>query len=862
MVLESGCKLTPMMAQYFSIKKNYPEDILLFRMGDFYEAFFEDAQEISKLLNIVLSHRGRLGPWSVPMAGIPHHAAASYIDKLTSAGKKVAVAEQVEDPKDSAGLVKRAVTQVVSPGIPYDLDKAPAQGRHFIACAGVEGGIFFIVTIDMTTGDFLGFVSLDREGFLEKLRLSSPREIVVHREQFRECPELERLVEENDILPTYLGEDCFDPKLSQIPLERLIPGYSQDKTLEKYPGLLPPLCALAYYICSTQEEGHFYHIRPFRIVNPKDYMGVTLPTLTGLEILPAHGGNNGDSLLGFLDQTVTPLGSRKMRDILTNPLGKKEDILLRQKLVTFFVENPRCTANLRQRLSSVGDVERLLAKVSRGSITSTGVLSLSLSLKVYFQILKDFPGLPCEILFPFSPEETDNLREVYREISRTINDEVGASLAKGSLIKRGRNKERDRLADLLTNVTHRLEELEKKYTKETGMAKVKVSFNNVAGYYIEVRKAHSSKVPTYFQRRQTLVAAERYTTEELSRIEKEMMLARDNLGPIERAIFNEVVAHIIKEAPLLLRLASNVATLDAFSCLGHLALQEKFTRPILTDKKEIDIAGAWHPLIKSSLQDAFVPHDLTLGPMPFFALITGPNMAGKTTLMREVALIQVLAQIGSFVPAKRATIGLCDHLFSRLGAGDNIIRGQSTFMVEMSEAAEILRHATQDSLILLDEIGRGTSTYDGLGLAWSLVEYLLTHTRARALFATHYHELTNLIDSREEGVNLSVETQSKEGQVKFLYRLIPGSCGQSFGIHVARMAGLPSEVLTRAQSILKELEGNRGVSPQATAFPKEREGLTTIERKLEEIDPMNLTPLEALQKIHDLKSHMDAESLE
>ena len=863
MILRSRCKLTPMMAQYFSLKKERADAILLFRMGDFYESFFEDAMEISSLLNIVLSKRGHLGGWPVPMAGIPHHAASSYIDRITAAGKKVAVAEQVEDPKDAVGIVKRAISQVVSPGIPYDLDKAPGRGRHFIAAAEIKGGQCFLVAIDLTTGDFLGFVNLELEDFLEKLRLCAPKEIVAHRGQLAECREMELLIKEYNILATFVGEDCFDPKLSSMHLERLIPGHRGDRTLGENPALLAPLSALSYYICSTQKEGHFCHVRPFKVVDPEGILAVSLPTLVGLEILPAPGQEYGNCLLGFLDQTVGPLGSRKMRDLVVSPLGLGEDILARQELVAYFCEHPDELAHLRERLVCVGDVERRLAQISRRKITATGVLSLGLALKTYFQILRDFPKLPTDTLLPFSPEERDALRDIYREITHTLNDEVGASLSKGNLIRRGRDGERDRLADMLEDVSRRLQDLERRYGAETGIMKLKVAFNSVAGYYIEISKSQASKVPSHFKRRQTLTASERYTTEELSAFEKEMMVARDNLGPIERRLFEELVAKIVEHSALLLRLASNVAHLDAFSSLGLVALREKFVRPILSQEKEMDITGAWHPLIKASLQEAFVSHDVVLGPSRFFALITGPNMAGKTTVMREVALIQVLAQMGAFVPAIKARVGLADRLFSRLGAQDNILKGQSTFMVEMSEACEIVRHATDRSLILLDEIGRGTSTYDGLGLAWSLVEYLLAHIRARTLFATHYHELIDLVDSKEEALNLTVETQNKGGRVKFLYRLIEGPCRQSFGIHVAKMAGLPPEILSRAQVILKKLEEDRGQGHlvngqvrEASPAP-ELEHLRSLEEDIKGIDPLNITPLEALQKIHDLRSRLD-----
>ena len=492
------------------------------------------------------------------------------------------------------------------------------------------------------------------------------------------------------------------------------------------------------------------------------------------------------------------------------------------------------------------------------------MLSVAEGIKTHFCLLGQTKNLPQDLFFSFTPEQIQSLRAIYKNITDTINPDIGANLDKGNLIKKGRHQDRDRLAGLLQNTTEELAKLERKYRELTGIQKLKIKSNNLAGHFIEVGLGHISKVPSSFKRRQTLVNSERYTTEELALFENELLTAKDQLEDIEKTIFMQLIRETANHSSLILNLASNLAILDSFGALALVSLQEAFTEPCVTEVKKIHLKGAWHPLIKESLQDKFITHDLLLDEKIFFGLITGPNMAGKTTVMREVAIIQILAQIGCFVPAEKAEVGLCDHLFSRLGASDDILKGQSTFMVEMSETAEIIRHATERSLIILDEVGRGTSTYDGLSIAWSLVEYFIDHIKARTLFATHYHELTDLMQTKEQGKNLTMETQNQNGRITFLYRLIEDAMGQSFGIHVAKMAGLPPEVLNRAKVLLQQLEAKQETDTilleDATSLPLSPphipEHLQILEDGLKNIDPLKMTPLEVLQKIHDLKSQV------
>ena len=863
MIVDSKCKLTPMMKQYFEIKGQYKNTILLFRMGDFYEAFFEDAVSVSQMLNIALTHRGKIGKFSIPMAGIPHHAASSYIDKITDHGKKTAIAEQLESSKSAIGLVKRAVTQIVSPGVPYDLDKTDSKERRFISCSYYDKGRFFIATLDFTTGDFLGMATDHRDDFLEKVRLHGPKELITHIGQFDDFQAVENLCKQYNIVNTYLAKDYFHPKHSHLYIEKLIPGYERDDTIKLNPQILAPLGALAYYICTTQKQSNFCHIRPFKLMDEEGPMRITLPTLMGLEILPGQKHSYKNTVLGFLDKTSTPLGSRKLKELILAPSKDKASILKRQRLVSFFVSEPTMLEYLRDQLKSVGDLERILAKVSKNKAIGGDLLRVSSSIKAYFCILKELKDLPQEILFPFTSEEVDSLRVLYKKITITINDDIGASLEKGNLIKKSIHKERDHFYEYFEKKSsHTIQQLQEKYRKQTGIQKLKIKSNNITGHFIEVGLAYTSKVPSSFKRRQTLTSSERYITEELALLENEILMAKTNLENLERKIFDDLVELLTTNASLLLRLASNVAILDSFGSLAHVSLHEDFVKPEITEQKITQIEEAWHPLIKASVQHQFITHNLRLDEESFFGLITGPNMAGKTTVMRELAIIQVLTQIGSFVPANRAKIGLCDHLFSRLGASDDILKGQSTFMIEMSETAEIIRHATDRSLIILDEVGRGTSTYDGLSIAWALVEYFIDHVKARVLFATHYHELTDLIQSRKQAKNFTVETLNQDGKIQFLYRLVEDTMGQSFGIHVAKMAGLPYEILERAKTLLQWLEDKQSKDKNllenttASSSAPIREYLNNIENDLKNIDPLKMTPIEALQKIDELKSQI------
>ncbi|MFT6069891.1 MAG: DNA mismatch repair protein MutS [Bacteriovoracaceae bacterium] len=866
-ILKQDIKLTPMMEQYAALKKDHMDDIMFFRMGDFYEVFFEDAKRCSEILNIAMTHRGKIGGIPIPMAGMPHHAASAYIDRITEHGLKVAVCEQIQDPKDAVGIVKRAVVQVVSPGMPYDLERTQGHEHRFMSAAYEENGFYFLTALDFTTGEFFGQKLKSSEDFLEALRLIGPSEFVTHMGQFEDLKPLDQLLEAMGTLKTRLSEDYFNPKVSHLYTEKLIPGHNRDKILKLNKEVLAPIGALSFYVCSTQQLDDFFHIRPFKMRNDEDRLKVTLPTLVGLEILPKSRETYKDSLLGYFNKTKSALGSRALRKQFMTPVRSKEVIHNRQNLIKFLLEDIETLESIREELTGVRDLERILAKTGTNRATAGDLLNIASSFRAYEKLDTLLGKGKFKVWVDLNKKQTLLLEELTSNIEKTINDEIGATLEKGNLIKKGANKKRDRLSKLSQNAHNEMNEMEERYRNETGIPKLRIKYNNVAGYFIEVSKTHSNKVPKTFERRQTLVNSERYTTPELDAFEKEMLSAKEKLERLEREIFKDLVSQVNAGSNEIQKMADLVALVDVFQSFTWMALQENLSCPIVHEKKKIiKLKGAWHPLIKSVLSEKFVPHNLELTKDCFFGLITGPNMAGKTTVMREVAIIQLLAQMGSFVPAESAELGLCDHLFSRLGASDDILKGQSTFMVEMAETAEIIRHATENSLIILDEVGRGTSTYDGLSIAWSLCEHFLSETKAITLFATHYHELIDLADKEAFAKNLTVETQNNNGDVQFLYNLVERAASQSFGIYVAKMAGLPQKVLLRSQELLMQLENGSDnqidLEPkkgsQLSMFPSEEqvvipEHLKKIDGELQELDIMNMTPLEAMKKLHDLQ---------
>jgi DNA mismatch repair protein MutS len=740
-----------------------------------------------------------------------------------------------------------------------------------MVCAFKSESHYYLTALDFTTGDFQGFKHNDFEGFIENLRMLSPREFITFMGQWRDKEDkaIETILTHQDVLKTHLSEEYFNPKFTDLYIEKIIPGYKRDKIIKLDGDILNAIGALAYYVCSTQLIENFMHIRPFKMVSASGFMKVTLPTLVGLEILPKSRETYRDSLLGFFDKTQTAMGARNLRTLFSNPLFDQTIINERLDITQKLIDEDSTVESLREELSKIRDIERIMAKISMNKGSASDLLNLSTAINSYHEIIKLLKVTPIKEVL--SSKEMKRLNEVAEIIVNTLNDEIGASLEKGNLIKTGVDKNRDRLANLHITVGEELLQMENRLKEETGILKLRIKSNNVSGFFIEVSKGATGKVPKSFERRQTLVNAERYTTPELIQLEKETITAQSKLEKLEREIFKGLLQAVTDSNHSILLMSGQLAEIDCYQSMTTIALQEGFTRPLFEKEKQVlHIEQGFHPLIKSIIRDQFVCHDLHLDQKCFFGLITGPNMAGKTTVMREIAIIQLLAQMGSFVPAKKANLGLCDFLFSRLGASDDILKGQSTFMVEMAETAEILRHATNKSLIILDEVGRGTSTYDGLSIAWGLVEHFIEKTRALTLFATHYHELIDVIEKEACAKNLTVETINHNGNVQFLYRLIEKAASQSFGLYVAKLAGLPNSVLKRSEEILSQLEKGQ----ESTASPKQNaqlcffddsssigeetpQYLKDLEADLSKIDVMKMTPLDALIKLHELKKRID-----
>lgn len=869
-LVNNGVKLTPMMEQYYQVKKQYPDILLMFRMGDFYEMFFEDAREAARILNISLTVRGKLGDYPIPMAGIPHHAAAVYVDRISQQGKKVVICEQLEDPKEAKGIVKRGVTQIVSPGMPYDLDKTSGLENKFLASGYLSNGIFTLVLLDFTTGDFFGLTFKNVEEFCERLMMIKPKEFISYLGQWDAYPIIEEYLHAIDALKTHLSQEYFEEKHTGFYVQKLVPTYQRDGIIAQNATVLCPLGALSYYVTSTQTIEKISHLRPFRIINNDENMKVTFSTLSGLEIFPRSRETESSSLIGFMDKTKTSMGTRYLKHFFQTPLRDLNHIVRRQELIGGLIEKPAAVKALREALTDVRDLDRIMAKVSTQKVTAGDVLNMAYAIEVFFEIQATMDKEEFNFFQKLPAKDVDFLKRLAAEIRHTISDELGAHQDKGNLIRHGASKERDKLSSLSTTVADELLGLEARYRQDTGIGNLKIKHNNINGYFIEISNSHLPKVPKNFMRRQTLVNNERYVTVELEAFEKDINSAMIRLVKLEKEIFATITGKLADHALLILDVAKRFAQIDVFQSLAWVCFQENFVRPTVhEDRKLVNIKGAWHPLIKSNIKDSFVTHSIRLDEKCFFGLITGPNMAGKTTVMREVAIIQYLAQMGCYVPAIEAELGVCDYLFSRLGASDDIIKGQSTFMVEMAETAEILRHASANSLIILDEIGRGTSTYDGLSIAWSLVEHFVKKLKPITLFATHYHELIELAESLPEAKNFTVRTEQKNGKVQFMYELIEQGATQSFGIHVAELAGLPKDVLKRSKEILKELEKQQGLSPvelldkvtfgdsQLSLFNpvvEIPEHLSVMEQDLKSLDIMNLTPMQALQKLQDLQT--------
>ena len=884
---------TPLMRQYWKIKDRHPGALLLFRMGDFYETFEDDAVTVAGILGITLTKRGNGAAEEIPLAGFPHHALDQHLPKLVQAGHRVAVCEQLEDPKYARKIVKRGVTEVVTPGVAFRDPLLEAKRSTFLAAVawgeGKEKSVVGVAFADASTGEF--FVTeapAERLGSL--LQTIGPAEVVVDKRQADRLREAVRAVQGGEMPFAVTKEEDWVFGLD-FATETLLRHF-QTHSLKGFgvDGLTVGVTAAGaalYYLGETQ-KGRIPHVRRIRRYRSDDYIALDPATKRNLELVASmQDGRRDGSLVGVLDATLTPMGGRLLRQWLVRPLRDTARIVARLEAVERLA-SPRLRRAAREELKHIGDLERLCGKVCTGRALPRDLVTLGATLRrvpAVRSVLEDADGLLGRLRGRLEPCES-----TVEVVARTLVDEPPAQTKSGGYIRPGLDAELDRLRDVAGSGKEYLTELQAREAKRTGISSLKVGYNKVFGYYLEVSNAHKEKAPDEWTRKQTLTNAERYITPELKEYEETILTAQDKIIEIENRLFEALRASVADAVEPIQANARALAALDVLGSFAEIAERNGYVRPAVDDSTVLDIEDGRHPVVEQMLPagDAFVPNSVRLAAPPDpgadeagqILLITGPNMAGKSVVLRQTALVVLLAQVGCFVPASRARVGVVDALFTRVGASDNLAAGESTFLVEMNETANILNNATSRSLILLDEVGRGTSTFDGLSLAWAIVEHLheTADCAARTLFATHYHELDALSERLARVKSYSVRVREHQGKVVFLRTLVPGGADHSYGIEVARMAGLPASVVARAKSVLRHLEahdvaGEVGVAfgdgmpspsrpsvgalPDLEALPVALEVAdpvaTDVLDRLSSLEPDRMTPIEALMALADLK---------
>ena len=826
-------KITPMMKQYLQAKAETPPgSILLFRLGDFYEMFFDDANRAAPILEVALTKRA-----GYPMCGIPYHAIEAYLPKLLDAGVKVAIAEQMEDPKLAKGIVKRAITRIITPGTILDSNFLKPGVSNFLCSLFVNSkGKIGFAWLDISTAEFKTCELNDIPALESELQKLQPRECLLPRSLYDQwSAEKTFPYYHKTILWTPVDDWIFSMENTEELLKRQFHVLSLDGF-----GLRDALCAIraagaVLYYASENLRHSTGHIRSIQYDNCEEFLGLDPICQRNLELVEAlHGGGKDGTLLQVLDKTSTAMGSRLMRSWILKPLCNREAIIARQDVVGYFKDDPFTLAEIRECLRAVRDIERLTAKLNVGAFNARDMQALGNSLEI-------LPGIRaildlCDM--PLIDAIRNNIRpvpELAQRIAEAIADEPPATTTDGGMIRPGYNAELDELRSAATNGKQWVAKLQAEEQERTGIKSLKINYNKVFGYYIEVSKSNLAHVPENYIRKQTLANGERFVTPELKEMESKILGAEDKSKAIENQIFDELRAYAQSFTATIQDAAKAVAELDVLGALAECASKYHYCRPRVTDEDTLSITGGRHPVIEPKMEsERFVPNDTFLdGDDNRMMIITGPNMAGKSTYIRQTALLVIMAQMGSFIPADEATVGIADRIFTRVGAMDDISRGQSTFMVEMLETANILNHATEKSIVILDEIGRGTSTFDGLSIAWAVAEYLLDHPVCRTQFATHYHELTELALTRRGVNNYNVAVREYGDQIVFLRQIVPGAADKSYGIHVAKLAGLPMEVITRAQEILVNLEENAigEAGLPAIMLAKEATGKYTVKKK-------------------------------
>ena len=869
---------TPLMKQYLEIKAKHPDAVLLFRVGDFYETFSEDAITASEILGITLTKRANGSAAHVELAGFPHHALDTYLPKLVRAGKRVAICDQLEDPKQTKKLVKRGITELVTPGVVLGDNVLKNKENNYLAAVYLtDNGLGSISLLDISTGGFL--VSEGTNEHLDKL-LSSylPKEVLVERKTrgaFDRTFAYRGFVFEVEDW-TFAVENNRQKLQNQLGVKSLKGLGLENKKLS-----IASAGAILNYLELTSHN-ELGHITTLRSIDRLGTMRLDSFTFRSLEILQPMSYEGGKSLLDVLDATVTPMGGRLLRHWLSFPLIELPEIHRRQQVVAALVRDAELRRTLGEHMMGIGDLERMASKVALGRISPRETRVIAHSLRSTAQIASLLSKAEGEELHRMA-ERFETNEEIILDIEQTLTDEPPIALGRGAVIASGVNEELDELRNLSSHGKDYLVHLQDRESRKAGIP-LKIAFNNVFGYYVEVRSQHTKSVPETWTRKQTLVGAERYIFPELKEYEEKILGAEERIAAIEERLYSELIARLSRHIQLLQRNARTLAELDCLVSFASCAEANRYVCPVVDEGTVLDIKQGRHPVIEKQLPfgESYVPNDVHLDQKETqIMVITGPNMSGKSALLRQTALITLLAQIGSFVPAEAAHIGLVDGIFTRVGASDNISRGESTFMVEMQEAASILNNLSDRSLILFDELGRGTSTYDGISIAWAIIEYLHDnrHGRPKTLFATHYHELNDLENRLERVKNFNVSAREIEGKMLFLRKLIPGGSEHSFGIQVARLGGMPQSITQRATEILVQLEeahihevtglgteikitkakkpspttteGVQGV--QMSFFQLDDPVLSDIRERLLQVDINGLTPLEALNKLSEIQ---------
>ena len=867
---EKDVALTPMMRQFYDLKAKHPDAVLLFRCGDFYETYCSDAIVASEILGITLTKRSNgKSDFSkaIEMAGFPFHALDTYLPKLVRAGKRVAICDQLEDPKMTKKLVKRGITELVTPGVSINDNILDYKENNFLAAVHFGKPMCGVSFLDISTGEFL--VAEGTYDYIEKLLINfNPKEVLFERgmkKRFEDCFGSKYLTFEID--DWVFTDEFANEKLTKHFETKNLKGFGVSHLRS---GVVAAGVILHYLSVTLHTQ--ISHIRNISRIEEERYVRLDKFTIRSLELLGSmHDG--GSSLLSVVDRTQTAMGARMLKRWMVFPLKDKKPIEERLDIVEYYFREPAFRDIVEEHLQMIGDLERIIAKVAAGRVSPREMVQLKLALQAIEPI-----KLACEssdnVVLNRIGQQLDCCVEIRDRIAREIVPEPPLLLNKGGVIADGVDITLDELREISYNGKDYLLQLQQRESERTGIPSLKISFNNVFGYYIEVRNTYKDNVPQEWIRKQTLVNAERYITQELKEYEEKILGAEEKILSLETRIFNDIVSDLVSYIPAIQVDASHLARLDVLLSFANVSRAYKYVRPVISEDDILDIKQGRHPVIERQMQvgESYVPNDLHLdSEHQQIIIVTGPNMAGKSALLRQTALITLLAQIGCFVPADSASIGLVDKIFTRVGASDNISAGEYTFMVEMSEAANILNNLSARSLVLFDELGRGTSTYDGMSIAWAIVEYIHEYAkgRARTLFATHYHELNEMEKNFARIKNYNVSVREIDGKVIFLRKLMPGGSEHSFGIHVAKLAGMPKSIVKRSEQILEKLEAsnNRGELKGAPTveIADSREGmqlnffqlddpvLSQVRDEILGIDVNNLTPLEALNKLNDIK---------